>query len=287
MDRLVVVIPAHNEARVLERCLAQVIGQEDVHLRIIVVANGCVDDTVAVADSAVRRAEERGHVLDVIELVQPSKAAALNAGDAHSGHGPRLYLDADALLGPGAARDLARALRPGTGVHLAAPHMYVERPTGRFTRSYVAIWTQLPYVQSRVLGCGAYAVSALGRQRWGHFPGIISDDRFVRLHFGLDEQRVIATSDFTVALPERARELFATRARWSRGNRQLERRFPELAARDRGRLLPSLAFIACRPGLWSHVPAFATLFAYASIRALVPARGSAWTHETSSTFRTT
>jgi hypothetical protein len=161
--------------------------------------------------------------------------------------GPRRYLDADVLLGPGAARELVRALAPGSGIHLAAPAILVRPSVRRLTASYARVWSLLPYVQTQVLGCGAYAVSEVGHRRWGGFPQLVSDDRFVRLSFDLDEQRVLSTATFTVALPERARELFSLRARWCRGNRQLAQRYPELHARDPRRVMPSLRYGLRRP----------------------------------------
>src|SRR3954453_3171433 len=84
-----VVIPAHDEASVIGRCLrALLAGAEPGELEVIVVCNGCHDDTAAVA---------RAHAPDavVLELPAPSKPAALNAGDAEATRFPRIYLDAD------------------------------------------------------------------------------------------------------------------------------------------------------------------------------------------------
>lgn len=71
-----VIVPAHDEARVIGRCLdALFIGLEPGQLDVTVVCNGCGDDTAAVARSA-------GYDVHVIELAAASKAAALRAGDA-------------------------------------------------------------------------------------------------------------------------------------------------------------------------------------------------------------
>ena len=68
-------------------------------LEIIVACNGCTDETARIA---------RGFDgVTVLELEQPSKAAALNAGDAAASHWPRLYVDADVQISSG-----RRACRP-------------------------------------------------------------------------------------------------------------------------------------------------------------------------------
>ena len=82
-----VVIAAHNEAAVIGTCLDALIAPD---IDITVVANGCSDNTAAVAAS---RPGVR-----VIDLPAPGKSAALNAGDAVAVGFPRAYLDADIPL---------------------------------------------------------------------------------------------------------------------------------------------------------------------------------------------
>jgi glycosyltransferase involved in cell wall biosynthesis len=283
---LSVVVPAYNDATALGGCLDALVAQRAVSLTIVVVANGCQDDTANVARRHAGLAAARGHRLVVVDLPAPGKARALNAGDDNCPPGSRLYLDADARLSPTAAHDIATALRPGSGIHLAAPRLRVHPPVNRVAASYATVWSQLPYVREQVLGCGAYAVSETGRSRWASFPEVLSDDRFVRLHFRPDEQRVLPSCTFSVTLPERAGELFATRARWCRGNRQLTRLFPELAAHDTPRVLPAARFLATRVSLWPHVPVFAALFGYGRVQALRKVdSGSSWERETSSAAR--
>jgi Glycosyl transferase family 2 len=51
---LTVIVPAHNEGRVIGRLLDRLVrdtGHQDLDLDIIVVANGSTDDSAAIADS--------------------------------------------------------------------------------------------------------------------------------------------------------------------------------------------------------------------------------------------
>jgi glycosyltransferase involved in cell wall biosynthesis len=69
-----VIVPAHNEARVIGRLLGQLAsaarpGEFDV----IVVANGCTDDTAQVAAAS-------GPMIRVLSIPVPSKREALLAG---------------------------------------------------------------------------------------------------------------------------------------------------------------------------------------------------------------
>ena len=66
-----VVIPAHNEAASIRRCLDALFdGFAPGELDVAVVCNGCSDETAALAASS-------GHPVRVIELEAPSKPAAL------------------------------------------------------------------------------------------------------------------------------------------------------------------------------------------------------------------
>src|SRR5262249_4085487 len=98
-----VVIPAHNEGEVITRCLDALFdGVQPGELEVIVVCNGCIDDTAALARAS-------GHPVRVIELEAASKSAALRAGDEATRTFPRLYVDADVTLpGPSALSVIER-----------------------------------------------------------------------------------------------------------------------------------------------------------------------------------
>src|SRR5262245_18389828 len=93
-----VVIPEHDEAPAIQRCVdALFTGCRQGELDVVVVCNGCSDATAALARSS-------GHPVRVIELGKASKPAALRTGDAAVSAFPRLYLDADVSLPGSAAR---------------------------------------------------------------------------------------------------------------------------------------------------------------------------------------
>ena len=85
-----IVIPAHDEGRVIERTLAPLVPlAHSGAVEVVVAANGCSDDTVA-------RARQVPGVR-VLNLAEASKVAALNAADATTDAFPRIYLDADVV----------------------------------------------------------------------------------------------------------------------------------------------------------------------------------------------
>lgn len=96
--KLSVIIPAHNEEHYLRRTLDALRRQNYGWFEVIVVANGCTDQTVNVA---------RGSCQRLIVLSRRGLGAARNLG-ARMARGELLvFLDADTLLGPDALREIA------------------------------------------------------------------------------------------------------------------------------------------------------------------------------------
>jgi glycosyltransferase involved in cell wall biosynthesis len=229
--RLTIIIPCYNEKTVHAACLDSILGQRlrargDVE--IVVVLNGCTDGTREIAERYSSSARDAGFPFSILELERPSKAAALNAGDAVARGAIRAYLDADVVLGAGLLARLVAPLetdepRYATGMLVVAP------PRTWVTAAYGGFWSAL--VSGEVNGIGLYAVNAAGRARWGRFPPMHSDDKFVRLSF-LPRERVRVPAGYLWPLPEGWRKLVLVRLRWTEGNLELKRRFPEMTLRQ-------------------------------------------------------
>lgn len=267
-DKLNVIIPAHNEEKVINRCLHSIFDQIDLQeLRIAVVCNGCSDRTFDIARSFQSLLENRNFSLTVVNIEQRSKSSALNYGDSLFTEGHRVYLDADVWLSPNALSNIQKTLSTDP-VHFCAPVIVVSRAKSWITRSYARVWSALPAVRSDVIGAGLYAVSASGRKRWGMFPDIISDDKFARLHFSDTERCVIQSTSFRVDLPEGLRELILVRGRWCRGNRDLKRIFPNLTRYEKSRFRRTIRWLAFNPRMWKDSYIFLAVFLAGEIMAL-------------------
>src|SRR5579872_5966672 len=100
-----IVIPAYNEERVIARLLRSVTsGAEPGELDVVVVCNGCTDDTAKLA------AGVRPDVVRVIETGVGNKTYALNLGDKAASGFPRIYVDADVVVTLDTVRALASCL---------------------------------------------------------------------------------------------------------------------------------------------------------------------------------
>lgn len=252
-----VVIPAHNEAAVLPRCLSALAedpaGQT---VEAVVVANGCTDDTAGVA----RSWADRLPGLIVVETEIPGKANALNLGDeAVSGY-PRVYLDGDIVLSGQALSHLIEALSTDEP-RIAAPKISFDT-TGadRVVQHFYSIFSELPYASQGLVGLGVYAISQAGRERFDRFPDVTADDLFVQRLFAEDE-RLQTAGNFLVTTPRRWQDLVKVRTRTTQGNRELAnekwvgvvdaeettrstaRALIDLVRRDPARLPASLSYV--------------------------------------------
>lgn len=227
---LSVILPASNEAGWIGPCLRALLASDPAGgVEVIVVANACRDDTVAVAQGFAPQAAARGWGFTVLDLAEGGKMNALNHGDAVACGDMRAYLDADVTVGPTLLAQVVTALdRPGAAYASGRP---VVGARGALTRAYARFWARLPFMASAAPGFGFFAVNAAGRARWGAFPDIISDDTYVRLLFAPAE-RIGVPAPYGWPMVEGFARLVRVRRRQDAGVRQIAARWPELLTNE-------------------------------------------------------
>jgi len=224
---LSIVIPAHNEAAVIVRCLNALLSdsRED-EMEIIVVCNGCSDNTAELARGF-------GTPVHVIETDVASKTAAFNLGDLAATGYPRFYMDADVIIGIASVRKIASVLEQGQVLAASPQPIDIFLPeTSWAVRAYYRFWTSLPYIREGMIAAGIYALSRTGRLRFGVFPGLIADDGYVRMLFHASERLQVADAVSEVIAPRTFQDLLKVRMRIRRGIFQLRELYPELMRRD-------------------------------------------------------
>ena len=250
MTPCTILIPAHDESGYIDACLDSLARQDHAGpVTVIVIANGCRDDTAARARAWSGPMAARGWTLRVEELAEGGKIGALNHGEADAGPGIRVYLDADIRLSPHLLADLVAALdhdAPG----YAGGRLVVAPAQSRLSRIYARFWQRLPFVSQGVTGAGLFAVNAAGRRRWDRFPPVVSDDTFVRLQFR-EYERVLVDQPYLWPIAEGFGPLVRVRRRQDRGVAEIARLYPGLMA-DQGHVRPTrvqLARLAARDPL--------------------------------------
>ena len=227
-----VLIPAHNEADWLPACLDALCAADPVAgpVEVIVMANGCTDDTAELARRKAPAFEARGWALRVLELAQGSKLGALNAGEAAARGAVLVYLDADVLVSPPLLAQLAGALAEDAPRY-ASGMPQVTTSGDWVTRHYTRFWQTTGFMTHGVPGFGVFAMNRTGRARWGDWPDIISDDTFARLNFR-PEERIAVPAPYAWPMIEGFAPLVRVRRRQDIGVAEVEQLFPDLMRND-------------------------------------------------------
>lgn len=247
-----VVIPAHNEAAVITRLLRSF--SEDprsAQLQIVVVPNGCTDDTAA-------QAAAFSPPVAVSTLAEASKIAALRECDRVATEFPRAYVDADVTVSVQTLLALADALAQPGAPMVASPFLVVDTEGASWpVRSFFRIWALTEYRQTGLVGAGIYALSAEGRGRFTDWPQVIADDRFIQQLFLPAERLVLRDHSFSVRSPRNLRSHLRREIRIARGNLQLPATVQRAAQPRARRHFALLWRVARRPLVW---PDFVTYF---------------------------
>jgi GT2 family glycosyltransferase len=275
-----VVIPAHNEAATIRRCLdALLAGFDPGELEVVVSCNGCTDGTANIVRSS-------WPAVQVIEVTEASKPAALRAADETLSVFPRIYLDADVVLPATSARQILENLRTGPALAARPPISYDTTDADPVVRRYYRARSRLFSLKRSLWGCGAYAVSAAGRARYDTYPEIIADDLFVDRRFRRSEIEIIGPEPSIVTVPRKVRDLFRVLRRRYLGNAQI-RDLPEpaeLAAQSTPRDLIAMVMSSPRTAVDAAV-FFAIATAVRITLRLSPPAG--WNRDESSRIPTT
>lgn len=256
-----VVVPAHNEEDVIERCLAALLcNAAPGELEIIVVCNGCADRTA-------ERARRFGPPVRIIETPVASKTTALNLGDAAATGFPRFFVDADVIFDLPALRVLADELKRGT-ILAAAPRVRFDTTRSPWpVRAFYRIADRLPSAEEGIGGSGVYGLSERGRKRFDQFPHLTADDGFVRIQFRPDERRTIAASRSVVVAPRTSGELLAITTRATFGTVELRRRVPGNWANKGPGNNRAVVKLLLRPTTWPDLGVYLTVKLLARWRA--------------------
>ncbi len=218
-----IIIPAHNEEAVIARCLNTLLAdapENASRAQIIIAANGCSDQTVALAKESAPEAL-------LLDIAEGSKTKAMNAAGAKALHHPRIYLDADVQVSYASLAALAKVLRE-PGVMAASPAIRMDLSRSNWlVRAYYRVWLTQPYVQRAMVGSGCFGISHEGYEAIGDFPPITGDDIWVHSRFTEAERRNVSEDEdgnpvfFTVSPPRRAIDQIRVETRRRLGNEEV------------------------------------------------------------------
>lgn len=164
--RLSVVIPARNEAELIESCLDSVATQRDVY-QCVVVDNASTDGTVAVVE---RFAGDHPDLpVVVVHEPEPGVARAKNRGAQRATGDVFLFLDADSRMTGTLARDVLKwsaSGAPAGSIRIVADSRH---PVDRFFFWLMEVGKVLFGVRSQMLYCDRALFESLGGFAEDHF----------------------------------------------------------------------------------------------------------------------
>lgn len=250
-------IPAHNEERVIGRLLDALLadsgpsGSSGGEPDIVVVCNGCTDDTARVA-------AQRGPRVRVVEIPTPSKHTALRTGDDHARGFPRLYVDADVVLAGADVRALTEPLDDAaSGILATAPERRIPLAGCAWrVRAYYRVWQRLPAVREGLFGRGVIAVSRAGHARIAALPPLMADDLAASLAFAPEERRVVGAASVVVHPPRTWPDLIRRRIRAAVSTAQVEEHKAPAQASARTGTADLTALLRAEPRLFLGVVVF-------------------------------
>jgi len=256
-----IILPAHNEASVIAATLESLLRQVEEGDEVIVISNGCKDETETIARSFEPR-------ITVINTPIPSKVNALNLGDQSARTYPRIYMDADIRLADGTLGMIKRSLADGHYLAVSPDPLMDFAGSSWAVKAYYDIWLSMPFCQSGMIGAGVYALSEEGRKRFDHFPDVIADDGFVRALFKEHERGKVIGAKAIVRAPATLYWLMKIKVRSRMGQMQLTNMYPELIKNEHKNHSGGILSIITNPFNWPKV----IIYLYISVMSRILAR---------------
>lgn len=209
-----IVVPAYNEAAVVGETL-QALTKDAIpgEFDIIVVCNGCRDETAMMAKQAAPDAR-------IIELQLASKSGALNTGVKAAKSQPIVFLDADIKTDAAAVRSLIHRLNWSDAYMTYGTATFMTAQCSWAVRAFYRAWQENPYFDKKKVG-GFFAISGAGLQALGVFPNTLNDDEYVRRKLMVNSAWA-EKAPYKVEAPRTLSALIKVRSRVYRGNKSLE-----------------------------------------------------------------
>jgi len=227
--KVVVLIPAYNEEKVIQRTIGAALNSDYRNLRVIVIDDGSSDRTLEVAKGAFLEDQASGRVV-ILSKANSGKAEALNFGLQHVAADEELFvgIDADTVIAHDAVTLLVRHFQdPAVGA--VAGNAKVGNRVNLWTR-----WQALEYITSQnferralnVLGAVSVVPGALGawrtsavRECGGYHTDTVAEDADLTMAL-LQHGYRVEYQDLALAYTEapiNANGLMRQRFRWSFG----------------------------------------------------------------------
>ncbi len=256
-----IIIPAFNEEFSISYTLNALKSLLTSHeAQIIVVCNGCTDNTATVINNI-------SSEIVCLQTEIGSKSNALNLGDAAAKFFPRIYLDADIILSAEAVNAMVEMLQNPSVFATSAEAKMQMAESSWMVRAFYDIWLRLPYCKAGMIGTGVYALSEQGRKRFDKFPAIIADDGYVRCLFTDEERPPTVNAYAIVKAPKDLYSLIKIQTRSRLGRYELKEKFPHLLSNETKNYSQAIKSLCLNFRLWFKIAIYVSINLISRLRA--------------------
>ena len=258
-----VIIPAHNEASVIGRCLESIYNSiKPGEFEVIVVCNGCTDDTAKVVATCFP-------LVKLLETPVASKVDALNYADTEARYFPRIFLDADLSVSADSLRALISPLQDNKAL-ASCGRMEIDASRSNVAvKAFYRVWQYNSYFEQGKFG-GLFSVSERGHARITPFPHVVNDDELVRRKFCATDRAYVESCSFKMTAPLTLDGLIKIRLRAIRGTVQLEKMgYANSDGTSLKRFSKFMARVIRKPSAWLSLPVYLLLSGYIRCKGLL------------------
>ena len=254
---LTVIIPAYNEEKCIERTLSELTNFSSLEVEVIVLPNGCVDNTAEFVRA-------KFPSFKVVELDTGSKILAINKGLEIAQFEHVLVQDADVIISTESIRSILKFIESEQYL-FASPTTKIVQDGSFLTNMYYSFLKLTPAYRVGMVNSGAYLISPQARDILGKFPQVIADDGYVKGTLGSANLATIPSCYSVVMSPRTIWSLIKIKTRSKLGNMELKKKFT--SPTTGGNSFSSLFKIAIKEKALFQFLIYATVISIATFRA--------------------
>lgn len=244
-EYLTLIIPAYNEASCILKTLKSIDAQifpEEFSLKVLIIPNGCTDETEKVSLEFVNSAKNKNIQWKVVSLVEGSKIKALNKGLELCETDVVAYMDADAWFNTDGIYSLYSSLVGDEKLRLLGPFAYADFSS--FSKDCYLYQVQKAielYKVEHKLSPPIGRFIIFYRKDVEEFPlNVASDDTWISLHvcqkYAVDSIKVMLDIPVFYNPAKNWHDYIKQESRFIVGTKKLWERFPEMEEIDKKRI---------------------------------------------------
>ncbi|USD67039.1 glycosyltransferase family 2 protein [Vibrio sp. SCSIO 43136] len=215
VDMLSVIIPAYNEEKNIKKVLNEYLELLD-DIQIIVVPNGCSDNTAKVAKNI-------SDVIEVVSLELGNKSNAINEALRYIKYDHLLVQDADVIISENSIINILKFIDNTEYVYASLKPETKTVDSSVIVREYYKFLEKTPEFSNGMVGSGCYLLSKTAMTKCFPLPLLIGDDGYVKSILGKDRLKLVPNATSVVFAPKDTSSLVKIKTRSKLGNYQINK----------------------------------------------------------------